>query len=45
MTYKENFKLSLSVFFRLCRLFKELVQAQGFLQIFVTSLFYTVRSC
>jgi hypothetical protein len=35
----------MSIFFRLGRLSKESVQVQGFFRIFVTSLFFTVRSC
>jgi hypothetical protein len=34
----------MSIFFRLGRLSKESVQAQGFMWSFVTSLFFTVRS-
>jgi hypothetical protein len=35
----------MSIFFRLGRLFKESVQVRGFSWSFVTSLFFTVRSC
>jgi hypothetical protein len=35
----------ISIFFRLGRLSKESVQVRGSLNIFVTSLFFTVRSC
>jgi hypothetical protein len=35
----------ISIFFRLGRLSMESVQVRGFLRIFVTSLFFTVRSC
>jgi hypothetical protein len=36
---------SISIFFRLGRLSKESVQVRGFLWSFVTSLFFTMRSC
>jgi hypothetical protein len=35
----------ISSFFHLGRLSKEFIQVQGFLNIFVRSLFFTVRSC
>jgi hypothetical protein len=35
----------ISIFFRLGRLSKESVQVRGFLWSFVTSLFFTVRTC
>jgi hypothetical protein len=35
----------ISIFFRLGRLSKEFVQVRGFLNIFVTSLFFKIRSC
>jgi hypothetical protein len=33
------------IFLRLCPLSKESVHVRGFLWVFVTSLFFTVRSC
>jgi hypothetical protein len=42
---KSNPYHPMSIFFRLGRLSKEPVQGRGFLWSFVTSLFFTVRSC